>query len=177
LVEPNSAGGDKQTRETAERFALESGFPVIRETEPLSGSLPLTLLEKNIPSFTLELGESYVVNEKNIGHGVNSVEKIMSLLGMTDTDAEKNITYPLHECVRGKILDYSAKPYSSKSGIVRFLVKPGDIVTKGKSFARIYNVFGKRQETMRAEHNGVVLGHNDTSVAFPGMPVMAFGTI
>ena len=39
----------------------------------------------------------------------------------------------------------------------------------------IYSAFGKLQETMQAMEDGIVLGHTDTSVAFPGKPIMAFG--
>ena len=35
--------------------------------------------------------------------------------------------------------------------------------------------FSKLQETMQAMEDGIVLGHTDTSVAFPGKPIMAFG--
>lgn len=57
------------------------------------------------------------------------------------------------------------------------MAKPGDIVTKGRAVARIYNTFGKLQDTVRALDDGIVLGHSDSSVAFPGAPIMAFGMI
>jgi predicted deacylase len=74
-----------------------------------------------------------------------------------------------------KPLRYSDKPYGAKSGIIRFLAAPGDVVKAGQPLARIVNAFGRRQETMTAVTDGIVLGHSDSSVAFPGVPVMAFG--
>ncbi len=175
LIDTEPESGDLKIHATTTEFALETGFPVIRDTERLQCTLPFTLRANDIPSFTLELGESYIVNEKNIEYGVQSVENIMSMLGMT-IPAKNEHPYPLPGILRGKILDYSSKPSSSTTGIVRFLSKPGDIVREGKAFAGIYNVFGKRRETMRSTCDALVLGHNDTSVSFPGMPVMAFGT-
>ena len=55
------------------------------------------------------------------------------------------------------------------------LESPGDPVFPGKPIARIYNTFGKLQETLRSDITGVVLGHCDSSAVFPGMEVMAFG--
>ena len=52
--------------------------------------------------------------------------------------------------------------------------KPGDTVKKGQPIARVYNAFGKRQETLLAAADCIVLGHSDSSVAFPGLPIIAF---
>ena len=83
--------------------------------------------------------------------------------------------YPLPEEYRtGGVLHYSARPYSSQSGIVRFLAKAGEEIEAGQPFARIVNAFGKHQETVKAQDKGLVLGHADSSVVFPGMPIMAF---
>jgi len=43
------------------------------------------------------------------------------------------------------------------------------------SVAKIYNAFGKLQDTLLCKQDGVVLGHSDFSVTFPGAPVMTFG--
>ncbi len=160
-------------RET-ESFAETSGLLMIRDTEILSRSLSHCLLEKKIPSLTLELGESYVINEKNIGVGVTAVENLLAALGMLPADATASAG-GLPKGNAGKIFKYSNKPYSSCSGIIRFLARPGDTVIAGKPVARIYNTFGKLMETLRAPATGIVLGHADSSVAFPGLRVMAFG--
>ena len=98
----------------------------------------------------------------------------MTYLGMTN-GSNDSFQYPLPKIIERKILSYSAKPYSSTIGIIRFLVKPGQVVKKNQPIAKIYNTFGKLQETMQAGEDGIVLGHSDTSVAFPGKPIMSFG--
>ena len=59
--------------------------------------------------------------------------------------------------------------------VQRLDVHVGDVVKAGQPLARIVNAFGRRLETMTAAEDGIVLGHSDSSVAFPGVPVMAFG--
>ena len=172
---------DRQLREIYElavQFARQTGFIVIKEPtrskEDLSRTLTGSLIMQGIPAITLELGESYVVNEKNVQDGVTAVWGILTGLGMTEP-RERPLNYLAPEPFQGKQLRYSPRPAASKSGIVRFLVKPGQSIRKGEKIASIYNVFGKLQETILAVESGLVLGHSDTSVALPGAPVAAFG--
>ena len=76
---------------------------------------------------------------------------------------------------RGQILRYTDQPLSSSSGIIRFAARPGQVVRKGQVVARIYNTFGKLQETVTAPQMAIVLGQADASIAFPGVPLVAFG--
>jgi predicted deacylase len=176
LLDPEPGQEHKRAHGRATRCAQHAGFPIVRDTEKLRTTLSFSLLRRDIASLTIELGESYIVNEQNIEYGVRSVWSILSHLGMVEAATEA-FRYPLPEAVAGRILDYSDKPLSSTSGIVRFLAKPGDVVAKGQAIAKVYNAFGKLQETMTAARDGIVLGHSDSAVAFPGMPMMAFGII
>jgi len=182
LIDPSFEGIKQEVQEQTIQFARESGFVMIKERgdgstsreneKTLSGSL----LRVGSPAFTLELGESYVVNERNVEYGVNSIWKILASLGMTEREPGST-DYPAPNIVREEMLDYSDKPTATTSGIIRYFVKPGQVVRRGDRIARIYNVFGKLQETIEAVGDGLVLGHSDTSVALPGMPVAAFGLL
>jgi predicted deacylase len=122
----------------------------------------------------LELGESLIINEKNILIGMNAIWNVFMKLGMVPvTDAF--FQYPLMARFRERTLKYSCQPLSSTSGIIRFIKKPGDIITKGQKIAHVYNAFGKQIETISALADGIVIGHTDNALAFPGSPVMAFG--
>jgi predicted deacylase len=123
---------------------------------------------------TLELGESFVVNENNVRDGVKAIWDVLAHLKMVKP-AEDRFAFAVPQPFSGAILRYSHQPVSSTSGIVRFLIRPGDRVRKGSPIARIYNVFGKLRETLRANEDGIVLGYSDSSVTFPGVPVAAFG--
>jgi hypothetical protein len=153
----------------------KSGLCVIVDTENIHRSLSQSLLLHDIPAVTLELGKANVVCEANVAFGLGAIWNILSHLGMVAAQ-EDPFQYPLAPGYGdGKILRYSDKPYGSKTGIVRFMAKPGDIVKTGQRLAKNVNAFGKHQETLTAVEDAVVLGHSDSSAAFPGMPIMAFG--
>ncbi|HUT31526.1 MAG TPA: succinylglutamate desuccinylase/aspartoacylase family protein [Sedimentisphaerales bacterium] len=176
LIDPNPGGANKAAYDKAKAVAEKSGFLTILETEEPAKTFSYSLLQQNIPALTIELGESYVVNEKNVEYGVKSILAILAYLEMIErTDEAFSLELP--EPVKGKILKLSNQPVSSASGIIRFLANPGDIVKKGQVVAKIYNTFGKLMETMLSQDEGIVLGYSDSSVAFPGAPIMAFGVI
>ncbi|MEZ6071471.1 MAG: M14 family metallopeptidase [Pirellulales bacterium] len=173
LDQPPTAAGSHAFAETS-RFAGAAGFPVVLETEPLRRTLSHSLLQRGIAALTFELGESYIVNEANVQHGVSAIVRVLAELGMVDAPVEPT-TDPAGDA--HGTLRYSGRPLASSSGILRMLVRPGQKVTKGDVVAKVFNVFGRVEETLRAEHDAVVLGYTDSAVAYPGAPVLAFGII
>lgn len=160
-------------------FAQKTGFLTVKEEEKkendyLRKTLSGSLLCRRIPAVTLEFGGFYTVNEKNVEVGVRAIWNILSALKMVEPFYSRQ-SLPVN--LQNRVLRYSEKPFSSTSGIARFLVSPGEIVKKNQPFARIYDVFGKLQETLRAGNKSVVLGYADSSVAFPGRTIAAFGVI
>ncbi len=146
----------------------------VQETEHIPGSFSYNVNMKGIPALTMELGESLIINEKFVAFGTSAVMSILYELGMIYREAG-TISLDLPDRVKGRILTYSSRPLCSSSGIIRFYKKPGDLVRKGDRIARVYNAFGKLNETISSVHDGIILGHNDYAVAYPGSPVMAFG--
>ncbi|HUT09131.1 MAG TPA: succinylglutamate desuccinylase/aspartoacylase family protein [Thermoguttaceae bacterium] len=157
-------------------LAAATGFPVVLEQESIRASLSHSLMQHGIPALTVELGESYVVNEKNVELGVRSVFNILAELGMIEPDDEP-FGFPLPAEVMGKPLRYSNQPLSSTSGILRFMTRPGAVVRAGQSLAKVVNAFGRHLETLTTAHDAFVLGHTDSSVAYPGAPVVALGVL
>jgi len=175
VVDSNPGAAHKEAYEKTKNFVKKTLFVVVHEIHEIEKSLTYSLLKQDIPAFTLELGESYVVNEKNIELGVKAVWNILASLGMVEQ--EESFDYQIGEDMKNKTLNYSDEPVSHTSGIIRFLVNPGDIVKKGHPIAKIYNAFGKLLETLNAENDGIILGLSDSSVAFPGVPVMSLGIV
>jgi len=156
------------------KYARISKLPAIQESERISSSFSYCLNKSGNPALTLELGESLIINEKNVIYGINAVLNILSALDMlTHRDDLPGFELPAE--VKNNILTYSPGPVCSGSGIIRFSKKPGDMVKKGDKLARVYNAFGKLSETINASQAGIILGHNDYAVAYPGSAVMAFG--
>jgi predicted deacylase len=177
LIDRDPGGQHKDAYKKTIEVGKRAGFCVIVDTEEIKKTLSHSLLLRDIPSLTLELGGPYVVNQTNIEYGLEAMWNILAYLGMTEP-REKPFTYPLPARYGdGRLLRYADKPYGSKTGIIRFLVQPGDDVAAGQPFARIVNAFGKHQETVTAASDAIVLGHSDSAAAFPGMPIMAFGVL
>lgn len=176
ILDPNPDNVYLETYDKAKIFSETTGFIVILDTADYRKSLSFSLIQHNIPALTLELGGSLTVDEENVGYGIKSILNILVKLEMIEP-VDKQFHHRLSQVFKQKTLSYSQKPVSSNSGIIRFMTKPGDKVKKGQQVAKIYNSFGHLEETVTAEHTGIVLGHSDQAVAYPGAPVMAFGHI
>ncbi|MBI4694670.1 MAG: succinylglutamate desuccinylase/aspartoacylase family protein [Gammaproteobacteria bacterium] len=175
LLDPPPAETSAAVYAATRTFAREAGLCVIAETEAVPTALSYNALRAGIPALTLELGEPRVVNEAHVGSGVEAIWNLFAQLGMV-APREPPFRYPLPaKFGDGAILEYVDRPHGSRSGIIRFLVEPGTEIRAGQPFARIVNAFGKHQETVKAAHDGLVLGHSDSAAVFPGMPIMAFG--
>lgn len=174
LLDKKTGDITKATYDKLVSFARKAGFISILEDQPLPVSLSHNLLKNDIPALTLELGEPYIINEENVRFGLGAVWNLISCLEMI-APQDEDFCYPMPDIYANKLFKYYDRPYSSRSGIIRFLAKPGDEIKSGQPFAKIVNAFGKHMETVHALHDGIVLGHTDSSVVFPGMPIMAFG--
>lgn len=156
--------------------AQQTGLCVIQDQEVVRKSLSYNFMDMGIPAITLEMGESYLVNEANVRQGVGAVWNVLEFLGMVLPEPEK-FRFALPQGYgNGVLLNYLDRPLCSSSGVIRYMVRPGAAVRKGQNLARVVNAFGKTQELLCATRDALVLGHNDLSAAFPGMSLMAFGT-
>lgn len=165
---------NKKIYEKIKIHAKKTGFLVIFDTKNIKKTLTYNLIKKRVRALVLELGESYVINKKDVENGVKAIENILVSLGMIRK--KKNFKFFIHRTKKiNKILKYYEKPYSSKKGRVEFLVKSGEIVKKGKKVAKIYDISGKPLETLRALKKGVVISCTDDKVVSPKKPIIAFG--
>ena len=58
------------------KYAKMTGFLNVLDTDYLPTTLSASLLAHGVLCLTLELGESFVVNEKNVEYGLNSIWNI-----------------------------------------------------------------------------------------------------
>ncbi len=181
LIDPCPRGKEKVYRETLE-YGKQTGLIMVNEQEnaddadDLRRSLSGSLLTAGIPALTLELGGSYVVNEKDVARGVDALWNVLVFLGMVDVlDAE--VPYLTPKELRGVLLTYSHEPTAQMSGILRVISRPGHNAKKGEPLARVYNVFGKLEETLHTVEDCIILGYSDSSAVKPGEPIMAFGVL
>jgi predicted deacylase len=176
VLDPAPSASAPTAYEKTAALAKRTGLPVVMEPEAIRHSLSHSLLQRDVPAMTVELGESYVVNERFVETGVKAAHAVLAELGMLEPDAEPFV-YPLPAQLAGRTFHYSSYPTASTSGVLRFLARPGDIVRAGQPVAKVFNAFGRLQETLAAPADALVLGKSDSSVAYPGAPVMAFGLL
>jgi predicted deacylase len=163
----------------ARKAGRATGFLPLRErgeeAERFRGALSSALLRHDVPALTIELGESDVVNEPNVERGLKCIWRLLGEYGLVEKEPNP-YRYKLPPEFSGRVLHYTEEPLSPRTGIVRFLLRPGELVRQGAPIARICNSLGRMQHTLRAEHDGIVLGHADSAMTHPGLPVMAFAT-
>ncbi|HNR30488.1 MAG TPA: succinylglutamate desuccinylase/aspartoacylase family protein [Candidatus Hydrogenedentes bacterium] len=176
LLDPFPGANHAAAYDVASDVSQAAGLLVVRDTDEAHRTLSYSLLRHDVPALTLELGGSYVVDERltRIGRGV--IWRILTHLGMTPP-IEEPLDHTVPADLRDEFLRYVDTPIASTSGVIRFLVEPGRRVKHAQAVARTYNAFGKLQETLAAPGDGILLGHADSSVVFPGMRCMAFGCL
>lgn len=177
IILENQKKDEKKTlNKKIKKIARRSGLVMIKETDDIPNSLSSTLYNNKIPAITLELGQSYIVNEKNVEIGVNSLINILSFFNMLNSD-NTPLNYIKGKKLRKKILYYTDEPRSTKTGIIRFKAEAGEYVPKNHTIAEIFDVFGKKIETIKSKEKGIILGNNDNSVSMPGTSIIAMGAL
>ncbi len=176
ILENQKNAEKKSLNKKIKKIARRSGLVMIKETDDIPNSLSTTLYKNKIPAITLELGQSHIVNEKNVEIGLNSLINILSFFNMLNSD-HIPLSYIKGKKFRKKILHYTDEPRSTKTGIIRFKVEEGDLVKKNQIIAEIFDVFGTKIETIKAKEKGIILGNNDNSVSMPGTSIIAMGAL
>lgn len=176
ILENQKNAEKKSLNKKIKKIARRSGLVMIKETDDIPNSLSTTLYKNKIPAITLELGQSHIVNEKNVEIGLNSLINILSFFNMLNSD-HIPLSYIKGKKFRKKILHYTDEPRSTKTGIIRFKVEAGEFVRKNQIIAEISDVFGKKIETIKAKEKGIILGNNDNSVSMPGTSIIAMGSL
>ncbi len=113
-----------------------------------------------IPAFTAELGSNMVIDPEALAGSIKAVRNVLKWAGMLEG--------PREEITEFKILKSSERirffnhPRAKHSGIIRYLVKPGDQVTKGQPIAKIMDILGRPlgDGYVRTDHDGYIIGLN-----------------
>ncbi|MEF8800697.1 MAG: succinylglutamate desuccinylase/aspartoacylase family protein [Halolamina sp.] len=178
--------GDRRDEEAAQGVADELedmvqafGVPVVNqyaqeeyEELGLNRALSPALRDlEGIPAFTPELGSHSVVDELNRRAGVTGVRNVMRSLGMLSGEPEPNEAAP-EEPVQFPVRRHRG-PRTETPGIVRHLVDAGDVVEPGTPVAEIVTPLGAVKTTVKAEHDGYVVGRMEGGVAYEGDPLLS----
>ena len=166
--------GVKEAIEKSWDLAEKFGVTVTYEIEAegykkyrLDQSLTAALANRNqIPAFLVELGGPGIIDEKFVRAGMRGIKNILLYFRMLDGGEKPWVSETKIKTVEKLELDENIT--SSESGIIEYLVKPGQFVKKGEPLVKITNVLGKIEEVIFAEKNCYIISLNDFSVSFPG---------
>jgi predicted deacylase len=147
-----------------ETLALASAFgaPVVLNANIRDGSLRQAASEMGIKVLLYEAGEALRFDEFSIQAGVKGILKVMGLLDMISTRAErKALPKPF-------IAKSSAWQRATASGIVIHKKQLGDQVAKGDILAEIGDPFGRNIEVINAKFDGIIIGKQNIPLAQEG---------
>ena len=175
-------GIEERLMQAAQAFGITVvyDFPMKEYVEQkLNRSLPGALLNHSkLLAYTVELGPTRFVSDPFLQVGVRGVFKMLDYLDMLKENEELP-ALPVDEAgALGPVLA-STTPLrrdrdvqANSTGIVQFLVRPGEAIKEGQTLALVKNVLGDVVETMVAERDGYVLQLADRAVVLPGIPAL-----
>ncbi len=134
-------------------------------------TITAALMNLNIPAFTVEIGGPNIINETFVLEGVEGIKNILQNLGMIESKDRAIWKSPTKRDDIPSPLKLVQSPRPETSGVIEDLVKPGEWVKKGRIVAKIKNVFGKVESSVKIDSDALILSSIDQSIAFPGIDI------
>ena len=159
----------------AEKFGITTTYDIELggfKKYKLDKSLTAALLNhRQIPAFTVELGGPMVINESFTRIGVHGIKNILAHFKMIEL---KKLGWTSETKIKTlERLELIENITCNSSGIIEYLVKPGQFVKKGRTLAKIYNILGQTEEMVLAKQNCYVISLYDQSISFPGYTLLS----
>ncbi len=128
-----------------------------------------------IPAFTAELGANSILDPQIVASSIKGVRNVLKWAGLLDGAQEEITEFPIlrsHERIR-----LHEHPRAKHSGLIYFLVEPGDRVTKGQPVARITDIFGRPlgDGYIRTEYDGYIIGLKTGTTVYPNDAIATIG--
>jgi len=150
---------DEETLRMARAFSV----PVMLNSSIRDGSLREAANELGIPMLLYEAGEALRFDEIAIRAGLRGIVRVMRELSMLPKPAR-----PYKEPKRAGIAKGSSWVRAANSGIVRFLVPLGSLVSKGQLLGYIYDPFGEDETRILSPCDGIVIGRVNNPLIYEG---------
>lgn len=156
--------------ELADKFGITMTYDIDVEgyrKYNVDKSLTAALVNRNqIPAFSVELGGPKIIDERFVRIGVHGIKNILHYFQMIEKNGKPWVSETKIETKER--LGLVENITSNESGIIEFLVKPGQFVKEGNALAKVANVLGKIEEIIFATRNCYIIALNDYAVSFPG---------
>lgn len=160
----NLTGGDEGTRAKAEKLAEAFGLTVVY-TPPSSGIsegmggagttrelIPL-LMEKRIPSISIELVDGKRITKAAVDVGVCGVLNVMKSLHMIEGEIEKQ---PSDLIFGSQRLENGGMIKANRGGILHLEKEPGQFIHKDETIAYVSDAYGNKIEIVRMPFDGYI---------------------
>lgn len=158
----------------AKKFGVTMAYDIAEEGYKkynLDKSLTAALVNRNqVSAFLVELGGPKIIDEKFVRVGTRGIKNILSYFQMIDENTRPWVSETAIKSL--KRLELIENITCGVSGIIDFLVKPGQFVEHGQPLAKITNVLGKIEEIIFAHRDCYVVSLNDYAVSFPGSNII-----
>ncbi|MGR9072126.1 MAG: succinylglutamate desuccinylase/aspartoacylase family protein [Gammaproteobacteria bacterium] len=148
-------------------LARAFGAPVILDAGSPEGSLRNAASKLNIPIMVYEAGEALRFDESCIRIGLAGIINVLRKEGMLSRQTRKNRA--------SVILKSSNWIRADKSGILRALVKLGDVVEKGDTIGYVSEPFGEIEFPVTSEFSGIVIGRTNLPLVYEGEALFHIG--
>lgn len=156
--------------EQCKNLAYLQNPQIIVNKDNEDGTLRAWANKLNIPSITIEIGNSGEFQHQLIDESLDGIMNTMIYLKMLDGKQKNYIKDAI-------ICESSYWIYSKHGGIINVLPKLTDLVKKGEVIARVYNVFGDVKEEIKADTSGIVIGKNIKPNGDTGTRVLHLGVV
>ena len=150
-------------KQLAKAFAA----PVALNSAPPDGSLRHAASELDTPILVYEAGEALRFDEASIRIGLRGVMNVMREMGMISL--KRKLPKP------SAVLRSSAWVRAPHSGVVRTLVKLGDLVSKNTVLGIVSDPIGSVEYEMLAPFDGVVIGRAHLPLTYEGEAIFHIG--
>lgn len=151
-----------------ERLARAFGTEIIVDNEGPDGSLRREACKAGCPAIILEAGEVWKVEPSVQEMILRGITGVMGELNMIDSAEEKTVEGAPHQTVVSR----SRWVRAGVGGFLQFHVAPGETVAKDQPLATNTGLLGKKLESIRSPHSGIILGMTTMPAVSPGDPVV-----
>lgn len=129
------------------------------------------LNEARIPSFTVEMGNR-LVEPASLEAAKTGVLNSLKWAKMLDGEIQPITTVPV------PALEFSTKrsgvPKAPATGLIRYRVRPGEVVKQGDIIATLHDIYGRlvpKNSEIRAEHDGWIISLSQHLICYQGSTV------
>ncbi len=150
-----------------EEVARWFGSEVILDRRGDERSLRHVACNHGCKTINLEAGEALKIESGTVALGVRGVKNVLCHLGMIEGEP----SVPAYQTT----VQRSVWVRAHSGGLLRFHVRPGDLVEEGAPLATCDGFFREESPTVLAPVSGILLGMTTLPVVRPGEPICHIG--